>query len=140
MRKFSLFILGQLFCLPAFASYGEPENKLLYKLPTIYSDGFIRVVSDAKISNSEGKAVASIAGKAIKFDMDTLGWNDESITKDGYCIAIISRKYGIKTLHSDGFGGEALEPDLFAGGLETYRKDKQRFSVIIAHELAHILV
>lgn len=135
----TFFALG-IYMSPASASFGEPENKLLYKLPTIYSDGFIRVVSDAKISKAEGAKVAAVARKAIDFDLNTLGWDNAKTAKNGYCIAIISRDYGKRTLHSDGFGGEALEGDLFAGGLETYRKDKQRFSAIVAHELAHIIV
>jgi hypothetical protein len=41
--------------IPAGASFGESENKLLYKLPTVYSDGFIRVVSDAKFQKRKEK-------------------------------------------------------------------------------------
>lgn len=119
--------------MPAKASFGEPQNKLLYKLPMIYSDGFIRVVSDTKISAAEGKALAEVVRKAIEFDMRTLSWNAD--TNNGCWIAIISREYGNRTLHTD-----AVEPDLFVGGLETYRKDKQRFSAIVAHELGHIIV
>ncbi|RTL36659.1 MAG: hypothetical protein EKK48_25830 [Candidatus Melainabacteria bacterium] len=125
-------------CAPVFASFGQPENKQLYNLPTVYESSFARVVSDCRIPKAEAKAVAAMVTDAVNFDMEALGWTSKSLKKK-YCVAILSTAYAKKTLNAEP-GGEALELDLLASNYENYKKDKIRFSTVLAHEIAHLLV
>ncbi len=124
---------------PALAAFGDPANKPLYKLPTIFADKNVRVVSDANLSQVEGKWIVGVVEDAIDFDTKAMALNKEDVFKKGFCVAILSTPYLTKKLHSE-LGGETLELDLIEVCQETYEKDKERFAVVIAHEMTHALV
>src|ERR1700722_11365087 len=122
----TVVLLTFLVSQPALADFGDPANKPLYELPTIFADKNVRVVSDVKLSQAEGKWIVGVVEEAVDFDTKAMALNKEDVLKKGFCVAILSTPYLTQKLHA-GLGGETLELDLIEVCQETYEKDKERF-------------
>ena len=112
-------------------------EKLMRKMPLIFRNDLVQVVSDKPLSGEQGRQVAEITKRSYEFDRKKLGWQNEKKLSKPITVAIVSSDFMKE--HALDYGGATMGNDLIAFK-DILLTNSEYQSRIPPHELTHLLV
>jgi hypothetical protein len=123
-----------------FGEEGRRYARSVGGLVEVYRDAQVRVVTDAAMTQAQGRALASRVEEAYRFDSKKQHWPDNAPLAKTITIAALSRE-AFAQVTGDTTGsvaGVTTSPDVFALPASQATRRTADGDATIAHELGHI--